>query len=408
MKKHLSLLFILLISACSGSGTSSLEQSSEPVLSISSSEISSSESLSSSCSSEQSSSESSSLSSSSQASSSSSAVSSSSSASSSYTAPTSKEVLDLFHAFLGEKQSVLEDPNYITQILYEDTILDNHYYGQFANQPDDGYMFIEDQGLFKYEKINYEIVIGDCKSIDPNTQICDYFMTSYDLKDLKKYWKVTENEYTYASKSEAIGEMVAELDGQGLLAYVAIDYENTLTIDPQTMTATYETILETDEYGSFNLSFTVRPLGSELPSDALNFLASHPEGLTSLNDFPSDIKEAIKNVTGQDIEGPKTASYAHQSYFTDTSVLYEDYLAGDVVDSYRNYILTLGYVLSDFTNEIGDLKDLGYIRYYYEKTSADLSSTVYIEIYFVPRVQLDDSVKDFYPNGIFHLRFVLN
>ena len=85
---------------------------------------------------------------------------------------------------------------------------------------------------------------------------------------------------------------------------------------------------------------------------------------------------------------------------------YEDYLTGDVVTSYRNDINGLGFAYSDLTDESGDMKQYGYIRYYYELTLDELSVTIYAEIYFVPKVSLDDSVKSFYPNGIFHLRFI--
>ena len=460
MKKHLSLLFILLISACAGPTTSSLTEFSEPSISSSSSEVISSEISSSSSiktdtqssyissskevssslntvsSSEEKSSSlvssssevSSSLNSSSSAVSSSSAMSSSeaqsssssissssasssvgsssSSSSSTSNKPTSKEILDAFHSSIEEKRNIIEDENYIKQTLLGDNILANHYYGKFAEQPDDGYIFIDNQGLFHYEIINDEVVIGDCKSIDPKTKICDYFLTSYDLKDLKKYWKEGIEDYTYFCNNSSVGELIAELDGQGILSYAAISYQNTLTINPEDLSAKYECVLKTDEYGTFFLSFTLRAVEEDLPNEPINFLESHPDGLTSLNDFPEDIKEAIKNVTGLEINGPTNASYAHESYFTETVAFYEDYLVGDKVLSYREYIKSLGFILSDITDEVGDMKKYGYVRYYYEMLAKDLVSTIFVEIYFIPKVQLDDSIKNFYPNGIFHLRFI--
>ena len=441
MKKHLSLLLILLISACAGPTTSSIEQSLEPSVSSSSSEVISSEISSSassinetqssyissskevsSSSSLQSSSEekSSSLVSSSSEKSSSAAQSSSSSSSSSSASSSvggsassssssqisSKEVLDSFHASLEEKRNIIEDENYIKQTLLGDNILANHYYGKFATQPDDGYIFIDNQGLFHYEIVNDELVVGDCKSIDSKTKISDYFLTSYDLKDLKQYWKETKDKYVYSCSNAEVGELIAELDGQGMLSYFAISYVNTLTINPVDLSAEYESVMKTDEYGTFTMKFTVRAAGEDLPTKPISFLESHPDGLTSLNDFPSDIKEALKTMTGLDINGPSNASYAHESYATETTVFYEDYLTGDVVTSYRNYINGLGFAYSDLTDESGDMKQYGYIRYYYELTLNELSVTIYAEIYFIPKVSLDDSVKNFYPNGIFHLRFI--
>ena len=85
-------------------------------------------------------------------------------------------------------------------------------------------------------------------------------------------------------------------------------------------------------------------------------------------------------------------------------IIYEDFLAGDQVDDYGSTLLTSGYALSDITNVSEDLKNLGYARYYYEKEVGD--SIIYIEVYFVPKIQLDEYSKVFYPNGIFHLRII--
>lgn len=414
MKKHLSLLFVLLISACSGSTSSVLSSNEESISSsaseVSSSEVTISESTSEKQSSITSSSEmSSSISSSSYVSSSisSSISSSSSSSSSSSQAPSSKESFDAFHERLLTKQLVLEDENYIKQVLYGDTVLDNHYYGKFAAQPDDGYMVIGDQGLFHYEVVNEEVVVDNCKCIDPQITICDYFMTAYDLKDLKDLWKEDKKApYTFYSESSVVGDLIAELDGQGLLSYAATSYYNELVVAPDGMSAKYYSTIETDDFGWFSLEFEVSYSVDEVPTRATDFLSSHSEGLTSLNDFPSDVKEAIKNVTGLDINGPSNASYAHEAYYSDTIVVYEDYLVGNKVSEYRDYISGLGFTLSDITTESEDLKTLGYARYYYEKLTADLEYIIFVEIYHVPNVQLDDSVKSFYPNGIFHLRFI--
>ena len=51
-----------------------------------------------------------------------------------------------------------------------------------------------------------------------------------------------------------------------------------------------------------------------------------------------------------------------------------------------------------------DLKKLGYVRYYYEKVVG--SETLFAELYFVPKIQLDTFEQTLYPNGILHLRFI--
>ena len=110
------------------------------------------------------------------------------------------------------------------------------------------------------------------------------------------------------------------------------------------------------------------------------------------------------------INAPTGTSYAHDSYVSYDNdkivqqIFYEDFLAGDQVANYRSYLESLGFALSNITTEKDDLKKLGYVRYYYEKVVG--SETLFVELFFVPKIQLDTFEQTLYPNGVLHLRFI--
>ena len=111
-----------------------------------------------------------------------------------------------------------------------------------------------------------------------------------------------------------------------------------------------------------------------------------------------------------DINAPTGTSYAHDSYVSYDNdkivqqIFYEDFLAGDQVSNYRSYLESLGFTLSDITTEKDDLKKLGYVRYYYEKVVG--SEKLFVELFFVPKIQLDTFEQTLYPNGVLHLKFI--
>ncbi len=410
MKKLLPLISLLVLTACSNSilsssGNSDSSSSSEvtsSVTSSSASEITSSEMSSSSSSS--------SLSSSASSSSSIPSTSSSSSSSSSIEVPpTPSELFDLFHEKLALKNSTLIDENYIEQKFIEGNILTNHYFGKFAEQGDDGYCKYLDQGLYHFNFIDDGIEIDRCKTVNKDIDMCDFFYTTYDLKDFKTKWKKTTNDFVYTSTAKDVSVLIAELDGQGILAEGSDSFTSKLTLATDGKSAKYETTAISNDFGTFQMSFTVKDLGTTTYESVTTYLANAPR-LVSTNEFPSEVKTAINSMFAMDINAPTGTSYAHDSYVSYNNekivqqIFYEDFLAGDQVSNYRSYLESLGFTLSGITDEKDDLKKLGYVRYYYEKVVG--SGTLFVELYFVPKIQLDTFEQTLYPNGILHLSFI--
>ena len=410
MKKLLPLIPLLVLTACSNpilssSGNSDSSSSSEVTSSVTSA------SASETTSSEISSSSSSSSLSSSVSSSSSSVPSSSSSSSSSSSIevpPTPSELFDSFHEKLALKNSTLIDENYIEQKFIEGKILTNHYFGKFAEQGDDGYCKYLDQGLYHFNFIEDGIEIDRCKTVNNDIDMCEFFYTTYDLKDFKSKWKKTSDDFVYTSTEKEVSVLIAELDGQGILAEGSDSFTSKLTIAKDGKSAKYETTAISNDFGTFQMSFTIKDLGTTTHESVTNYLANAPR-LVSTNEFPSEIKTAINSMFAMDINAPTGTSYAHDSYVSYNNdsvsqIFYEDYLAGDQVSNYRSYLESIGFTLSDITTEKDDLKKLGYVRYYYEKVVG--SQTLFVELYFVPKIQLDDFEQLIFPNGILHLRFI--
>lgn len=399
MKKLLPLISLLVLTACSkpilsSSGNSdsfSSSESTSSVVSSSTSEISSSES-----------------------SSSSSSVSSSSSSSSSSSVevpPTPSELFDSFHELLGLKNSTLIDEECFEQKIIDDKILTNHYFGANAEYyGDDGYCQYLDQGLFHFDIVENGIEIDRCKTPNKDIGICEYFYTTYDLKEIKDSWKKTANDFVYTSTRQEVSVLIGELDnGKGFLAEGSDSFTSILTLASDGKSAKYETVATSNDFGTFEMSFTVKDLGTTTHESVTNYLANAPR-LEITNEFPSEVKTAINSMFGININAPTGTSYAHDSYVTYNNdkivqqIFYEDFLAGDQVSNYRSYLESLGFALSGITTEKDDLKKLGYVRYYYEKVVG--SETLFVELYFVPKIQLDSFEQTLYPNGILHLRFI--
>lgn len=393
MKKLLPLIPLLVLTACSNpilssSGNSDSSSSIEITSSVTSS--SSSESTSS------------------EVSSSSSASSFSSSSSSIEVPPTPSELFDSFHELLALKNSTLIDENYIEQKLIEGNVLTNHYFGKFAEQGDDGYCKYLDQGLYHFNFIEDGIEIDRCKTVSDDIDMCEFFYTTYDLKDFKSKWKKTTDDFVYTSTEKEISVLIAELDGQGVLAEGSDSFTSKLTLASDGKSAKYETTAISNDFGTFQMSFAVKDLGTTTHESVTNYLANAPR-LVSTNEFPSEVKTAINSMFAMDINAPTGTSYAHDSYVSHNNdsvsqIFYEDYLAGDQVSNYRSYLESIGFTLSDITTEKDDLKKLGYVRYYYEKVVG--TQTLFVELYFVPKIQLDDFEQLIFPNGILHLRFI--
>ena len=405
MKKLLPLISLLALTACSNpilssSGNSGSSSSSEVISSATSSSTSET-SISSSLSS---------LSSSASSASSSVPSSSSSSSSSSIEVPpTPSELFDSFHSALALKNSALIDENYIEQKFIEGRILTNHYFGKFAENGDDGYCKYLDQGLYHFNFVDDGIEIDRCKTVNKDIDMCDFFYTTYDLKDFKNKWKKTTDDFVYTSTDKELSVLIAELDGQGILAEGSDTFNSTLTLASDGKSAKYETTAISNDFGTFQMGFTVKDLGTTSHESVTTYLENAPR-LVATNEFPSEVKTAINSMFEMDINAPTGTSYAHDSYVSyndDQSVrqiFYEDFLAGDQVTSYRTYLESIGFTISDITTEKEDLKKLGYVRYYYEKVVG--SETLFVELYFVPKIQLDTFEQTLYPNGILHIRFV--
>ena len=442
MKKHLSLLFILTISACSGPAISSVSKissnqdsvvvsstesiySSEKVSSStadskhsSSKEVSSSSLSSSSNEKSSSIASSSSITSSSHSSSSSSAKSSSSSViSSSSSSSSSKEeeqplssleAFNLLHEGLKLKNSTFIDETYIEQKLVNEKILTNHYLGKFASQKDDGYISYLNQGLYHYEKDESGVRVGDCKSLNATTTVTEFFYTTYDLLSYKSKWKATNEDYVFTSTNVDLSGLIAELDGQGIYASVASSCNSKLVITEDGLSARYTTEIKTDGYGDYTMSFLLKDLGTTKDETIQSFL-NNASSLEISNDFPNETKILMKEILGFDLPAPIGASYAHSvSYYylnnQIAQITYEDYLVGNQIDNYRASLLASGFTLSELTDEIGDLKKYGYVRYYYE-INID-NNIIYVEAFYLPKVNLEAYEQGLYPNGIFHIRLI--
>lgn len=394
MKKLLPLISLLVLTACSNpvlSSSGNSDQSSSIESTSSMNSISSSDSTLS------------------KTSSSSSSISSSSSSSSIEVPPTPSELFDSFHELLALKNSTLIDENYIEQKFIEGNILTNHYFGKFAEQGDDGYCKYLDQGLYHFNFIEDGIEIDRCKTVSNDIDMCEFFYTTYDLKDFKSKWKKTTDDFVYTSTEKEISVLIAELDGQGIIAEGSDTFNSTLTLASDGKSAKYETVVVSNDFGTFQMSFTVKDLGTTTHESVTNYLATAPR-LEVTNEFPSEVKTAINSMFAMDINAPTGTSYAHDSYVSYDNdkivqqIFYEDFLAGDQVSNYRSYLESLGFTLSNITTEKDDLKKLGYVRYYYEKVVG--SQTLFVELFFVPKIQLDTFEQTLYPNGILHLRFI--
>ncbi len=394
MKKLLPLISLLVLTACSNPILSSSGNSDQ------SSSIESTSSMNSTSSSD---------STLSKTSSSSSSTSSSSSNSSIEVPPTPSELFDSFHEKLALKNSTLIDENYIEQKFIEGKVLTNHYFGKFADQGDDGYCKYLDQGLYHFNFIEDGIEIDRCKTVSNDIDMCEFFYTTYDLKDFKSKWKKTTNDFVYTSTEKEVSVLIAELDGQGILAEGSDSFTSKLTLASDGKSAKYETTAISNDFGTFQMSFTVKDLGTTTHESVTNYLANAPR-LEITNEFPSEVKTAINSMFGININAPTGTSYAHDSYVTYNNdkivqqIFYEDFLAGDQVSNYRSYLESIGFTLSNITDEKDDLKKLGYVRYYYEKVVG--LETLFVELYFVPKIQLDTFEQTLYPNGILHLRFI--
>ena len=407
MKKHLSLLFVLAASACTGpaanTSSASLISSNQESVVVSSSDLVSSSEKSSSSSNQPSSS---SVINSSSASSST-PISSSSSISSSKEEEkfSSLEAYNVFHEGLRLKNSTYVAENYIEEKLINGKILTNKYFGTYATrQYDDGYVVYLDQGLYHYSKVGDDILIDECKSINKETRIFDYFYTTYDLLSYRNRWKTTSEDFVFTSTNDELAEIICLLADKPFSASMADSFVNTLTVAEDGSSAAYQTEAFYDGE-SIIASFLVKDLGTTRDEEVENFLADAAP-LETTNDFPNETKEIIKAWTGFDLPAPEGASYAHsvEYYYSQGQIVqitYEDFLVGNKIDEYRQTLEDNGFSLSDNTNETGDLKQYDYVRYYYEITVNGWDYMV--ETYYIPKINLDSSKQGFFPKGIFHI-----
>ena len=84
-----------------------------------------------------------------------------------------------------------------------------------------------------------------------------------------------------------------------------------------------------------------------------------------------------------------------------SKVAYEDFIVGDQVDNYRQILLDFGFTLSNKTDIDGDLKNYGFVTWYYDITVEGQSFQA--KLFFYPKVNLETFEQGMYPNGIFHL-----
>ena len=434
MKKHLSLLFALLISACSGPATSATSSiTSEPVISsseesttsivettTSSTSVISSESTTSintsSTSTSNPTTSSSSIGSSSSSSSSTSSISSSTSVptstSSSSSSQGGEQQLSSSEAFsklnegLKLKNSTFVVENYIEEKLIDDKILANHYYGPYAEYyGDEGFFHYLDQGIFSYTKDDEDnVTVKDCRSLK-NVPFSTFFCTTYDFYKLRNKWKATTTDYVYSSTNAELGAMIDELGGSGIYNQVAKSYSSKLEVAVDGLSATYTSLLKTDGYGDYNVTILVKDLGTTTEPVIEEFLANAVP-LVSTNDFPSDVKDGFKQMLGKDLPVPEGVSYAHkaevytvQGFVAEVS--YEDLIIGDQVNNYRQTLEEFGFTLSDETDIDGDLKEYGFVTWYYDFTFE--TESFLLELFFYPKINLEPFEQGLYPNGIFHL-----
>ena len=420
MKKHLSLLCALLISACAGPVTSTTSSGSqEPVISSSEQLTSSSEETTTSPSviSSTSTSTTSSIPTSSSTTSSSEIPSSSSSSSSAFSSSSSSssqggekplsstEAFNKLHEGLKLKNSTLIAEGYIEQKIIDDKIMTNHYLKEQFGK-DNGFFLYLNQGLFSYTLEENNVVVGECRSVNAATRITEYFYTTYDLFEYKRKWKSTSEPYVFETENQNVSGLISELAGYGNVASIADSYTSKLTVANDGKSATYETTVYVDGYGQETYSFYVKDLGTTTDNLIQTYLANATP-LESTGDYPSETKAAIKELMGEDMPIPNNISYANHSSIdlNNSQVTYEDFLAGDQVESYGEALLNAGFALSDITDVQGDLKQYGYARYYYEKVVG--LHKYYVEVYLVPKIQLgDDYSQSLFLYGIFHLRFI--
>ena len=322
--------------------------------------------------------------------------------------PTPSEIFESFHEKLALKNSTLFDETTIEQKLIDGRVLTNHYYGEYADE-DDGYCAYLDQGIYHFNIVENGIEIDRCKTPNKDLDLCFFFYTTYDLLDFKDKWKKTSNDFVYTNTDKELSVLIADLDnGKGFYAEGSDVFKNTLTIAEDGKSALYETVATSYDFGEFKMSFTVKDLGTTTHEKVTSYLDNAPR-LEVTNEFPSEIKTALNAMFGCDIAAPTGTSYAYDSYVrydgqTPTTIFYEDYLAGDQVSAYRTYLESAGFTYSSLTTEKDDLKKLGYVRYYYEKVVD--GETLYVELYYVPLIQLGPEEKLVYPNSYLRLRFI--
>ena len=323
----------------------------------------------------------------------------------------SLEAFELFFEKLTLKNSTFFVEDYIEEKMIGDEILFNQYYGRFAEYyNDEGYFVYLDQGIYYYE-VDEEnnIAIGDCQTLNKNSTISEFFQTPYDFYNLRKEWKVTDEDFVFATTNRYVGEIINELGGNGIFngEYVAKSYQNELRVASDGLSATFVSTITTNGYGDVTSTVLVKDLGTTTCPLVEQFL-NEANPLVSTNDFPSSVKNGLREMFGDDVPVPEGASYAYGTeVFTSegqvVDITYKDYLIGDQVASYREALEQYGFTLSSKTDEKGDLKQYGYVNWYYEIT---IDSNYYlVHLFFYPKMYLGQYEQGMYPNGIFSVRF---
>ena len=292
--------------------------------------------------------------------------------------------------------------------MISDEILCEHYLGRFTEYYDDeGHFVYLDQGMYDYTIKEGNIEVTNCQTLNKNTKITEFFITAYDLCLDADKWSATNEDFVFTSRNASLGETITVLAGQGIYTEVAKSYTNTLTVAPDAKSATFTCVLVTDGYGTYTSTLFVKDLGTTTDPLVEQFLAEATP-LVSTNEFPKEVKDALHTMFGDDVPAPSGASYAHDSEIMSlegepVDITYKDYLIGDQVASYREALEQYGFALSDLTDEKGDLKELGYVNWYYEIT---IDSKYYlVQFYFYPKLYLGEFEQGMFPNGIFVVRF---
>ena len=292
--------------------------------------------------------------------------------------------------------------------MISDEILCEHYLGRFTEYYDDeGHFVYLNQGMYDYTIKEGNIEVTNCQTLNKDTKITEFFITAYDLCLDADKWSATNEDFVFTSKSAALGETITVLAGQGIYTEVAKSYTNTLTVAPDAKSATFTCVFVTDGYGTYTSTLLVKDLGTTTDPLVEQFLAEATP-LVSTNEFPKEVKDALHTMFGDDVPAPSGASYAHDSEIMSlegqpVDVTYKDYLIGDQTASYREALEQYGFALSDLTDEKGDLKELGYVNWYYEIT---IDSKYYlVQFYFYPKLYLGEFEQGMFPNGIFVVRF---